>query len=90
MLANAPFLTRPIATVIPSPSWHEMRYVQLGLMMYDMIAFKGGLPRRSRSPCRLTRSHTTTWKEMQYFFPKLNFDWVKGGLMQGAGEGADP
>ena len=21
------------------------------------------------------------WKEMQYVFPKMNFDWVKGGLV---------
>ena len=89
MLANAPYLTRPIATVIPSPSWYEMRYVQLGLKMYDMIAFNGGLPRRSQPASHLTRSHTTTWKEMQYFFPKLNFDWVKGGLMQGSGSRTD-
>ena len=29
----------------------------------------------------LPHSHTIKWKEMQYLFPKLNFDWVKGGVV---------
>ena len=46
MLENAPYLTRPIETIIPSPSWFQRCYMRLGLMMYDLIAFNGGLPRR--------------------------------------------
>ena len=26
-------------------------------------------------------SHSISWKEMQYLFPKLDFDWIKGGLV---------
>ena len=46
MLQNAPYLTRPLATVIPVNSWFQMQYVRMGLLMYDIIAWKGGLPRR--------------------------------------------
>ena len=46
MLQNAPYLTRPIATVIPVNSWFQMQYVRMGLLMYDIIALRGGLPRR--------------------------------------------
>ena len=46
MLANAPYLTRPIETIIPCSSWLQHCYMRLGLLMYDLIAFNGGLPQR--------------------------------------------
>ena len=46
MLQNAPYMTRPLATVIPVNSWFQLQYVRMGLMMYDIIAWNGGLPRR--------------------------------------------
>lgn len=46
MLSNAPYLTQPIATVLPVSNWFQMRYMQIGLCLYDMIAWNGGLPRR--------------------------------------------
>lgn len=46
MLQNAPYLTRPIATVLPASSWLRLRSMQLGLSLYDLIAWKGGLPKR--------------------------------------------
>lgn len=29
----------------------------------------------------VSHSHSISWKEMQYLFPKLDFDWIKGGLV---------
>ena len=46
MLQNAPYLTRPIATVLPCSSWFQMRYMQLGLCLYDVLAWGSGLPKR--------------------------------------------
>lgn len=46
MLQNAPYLTRPIATVLPASSWFQQQYMRVGLGIYDLLAWKGGLPRR--------------------------------------------
>lgn len=81
MLQNAPYLTRPIATVLPASSWLRLRSMQLGLSLYDLIAWKGGLPKRCIFGFWVMSSHPMKWKEVQYLFPNLDFDWIKGGLV---------
>ena len=44
MLSNAPYITRPIATVLPVNSWFQKQYLLMGLCLYDFIAHRGGLP----------------------------------------------
>ena len=46
MLQNAPYITRPIATVLPTNSWFQQQYMRIGLRLYDWIAHRGGLPSR--------------------------------------------
>lgn len=79
MLSNAPYITRPIATVLPVNSWFQKQYMHMGLCLYDFIAHRGGLP----------HCHSISWKEMQYLFPKLDFDWIKGGLVYYDGQSND-
>src|SRR5271167_1514189 len=43
MLANAPFLTRPLEFVIPCFSWWELAYYRLGMKIYDWMAGRAAL-----------------------------------------------
>lgn len=43
MLANAPYLTRPLELAVPCRSWFELAYFMAGLSAYDLLAGKDRL-----------------------------------------------
>lgn len=43
--------------------------------------FSRGTSSKVLMTSHLLHSHSIRWKEMQYLFPKLDFDWIRGGLV---------
>jgi glycerol-3-phosphate dehydrogenase len=72
LLHAAPYMARPLATLIPLYTWWEIPYMYIGAKVYDLIA---GSRRAVPEAYYISRD------EALYQFPLLNGEGLKGGIV---------
>ena len=76
MLENAPHLTRTLQFVVPSYSWIDVAYLDIGLKIYDWLA----------GPGRISPSKFLSREETLELMPNLNDTGLKGSVAYADGQ----
>lgn len=76
MLENAPHLTRTLEFLIPSYSWIDVAYLDIGLKIYDWLS----------GPGRISPSKFLSREETLERMPELNEEGLKGSVAYADGQ----
>ena len=76
MLENAPHLTRTLEFLVPSYSWIDVAYLDIGLKIYDWLA----------GPGRISPSKFLSREETLERMPELNATGLKGSVAYADGQ----
>lgn len=76
MLENAPHLTRTLDFLVPSYSWIDVAYLEIGLKIYDWLA----------GPGRISPSKFLSREETLERMPELNEKGLKGSVAYADGQ----
>ena len=76
MLENAPHLTRTLEFLVPSYSWIDVAYLDIGLKIYDWLA----------GPGRISPSKFLSREETLELMPNLNDTGLKGSVAYADGQ----
>lgn len=76
MLENAPHLTRTLEFLVPSYSWIDVAYLDIGLKIYDWLA----------GPGRISPSKFLSREETLELMPNLNATGLKGSVAYADGQ----
>src|SRR5215472_1812012 len=76
MLENAPHLTRTLEFLVPSYSWIDVAYLDIGLKIYDWLS----------GPGRISPSKFLSREETLERMPELNEEGLKGSVAYADGQ----